>query len=131
MSSKITKKTSTTGPTLPEPEPIVTRTKSAQQKRQHRTKDTKTDKPELTITKSEIKSPKLNKNVICSKVSLHKNPVKNNIEVEQVEYYPNKLKRDICTKKIMLKPKHNFKVIAATNKRKLATPQKGNCTNQD
>ncbi|KAF9421737.1 hypothetical protein HW555_002418, partial [Spodoptera exigua] len=45
--------------------------------------------------------------------------------IEQVEYYPDKLKRDVAAKKIRLKPKHNFTVIASTNKRKLATPQKG------
>ncbi|PZC73795.1 hypothetical protein B5X24_HaOG208770 [Helicoverpa armigera] len=125
MSSKSSKKTTNPNPRIRPLEPIITRTKSAQQRRQLRNKtDKKTEKPKLT--KPETKSPKTIKPVIRSKEALLKEPVKSSVEeIEQVEYYPNKLKRKLCTKKIMLKPKHNFKVVAATNKRKLATPKRG------
>uniref|UniRef100_A0A2A4JQ55 Uncharacterized protein n=1 Tax=Heliothis virescens TaxID=7102 RepID=A0A2A4JQ55_HELVI len=124
MSSKSSKKTTNVSPKISPLEPIITRTKSAQQRRQLRNKEKKNEKPKLT--KPEIKSPKSNKPVIRSKEALLKEPVKSSVEViEQVEYYPNKLKRKLCTKKVMLKPKHNFKVVAATNKRKLATPKRG------
>lgn len=153
MSSRTSRKAA--HPRAKAPEPIITRNKSAQQKRQLRKKELKkTEKPELTkpetkspkqpetkstkqpetkstkepeikLTKIDLKSPKISKIVKRSQVSLLK-PVEVSDEVlEQIEYYPNTLKRDIRAKKIMLKPKHNFKVVAATNKRKLATPQKG------
>lgn len=43
------------------------------------------------------------------------------------EYYPNKLKRSIEGKKVVLKPKHEMKVVVGTRigKRKLVLPQKG------
>lgn len=123
MSSKTKTSRKPKNPRAKAPEPIITRTKS----RQLRNKEAKkTEKPE--IVKPEIKSPKVTKTEKLPRVSLLKVPVIecDDTVTEQVEYYPNNLKRDVTTKKIMLKPKHNFKVIAATNKRKLATPQKGN-----
>ena len=163
MSSRTSRKSA--HPRAKAPEPIITRNKSAQQKRQLRKKEAKKiEKPELTkpeskspkppetkstktetkslkpetkspktetkSTKPETKSPKVIKTVKRSQVSLLKPVVILDDELEQIEYYPNRLKREFRAKKIMLKPKHNFKVVAATNKRKMATPQRGNF-NQD
>lgn len=118
MSSKTSRKV----PTRSKVEPIVTRTKSAQQRRQLKNKEKKIEKPELT--KQQIKSTNL-KTDKCPKKALPEPIQIPDDVIEQVEYYPDKLKRDVAAKKIRLKPKHNFTVIASTNKRKLATPQKG------
>lgn len=129
MSTRRSRKTA--NPRAKAPEPIITRTKS----RQLRNKQVKkSEKPELTkpvvtkaeLTKPETKSTKVVKTVKRTQESLLK-PIVVEPDDVQVEYYPNTLKRDIRAKKVMLKPKHNFKVIATTNKRKLAIPQKGNC----
>ncbi|XP_050556464.1 uncharacterized protein LOC126911752 [Spodoptera frugiperda] len=117
MSSKSSRKVATRAKV----EPIVTRTKSAQQRRQLKNKEKKTEKPELTKQQTKSTNQKTDK---CLKKALPE-PIKIPDDViEQVEYYPDKLKREPA-KKIRLKPKHNFTVIATTNKRKLATPQKG------
>ncbi|KAJ8704836.1 hypothetical protein PYW08_012156 [Mythimna loreyi] len=123
MSSRTSRKAA--HPRAKAPEPIITRTKSAQQRKKLKEKeDKKPEKPELT--KPETKSTKNVKTVKRPQESLLKVPIVIDAdEFGQVEYYPNMLKRDVPAKKIMLKPKHNFKVIASTNKRKLATPQKG------
>ncbi|KAJ8706653.1 hypothetical protein PYW07_012731 [Mythimna separata] len=125
MSSRSSRKAA--NPRAKAPEPIITRTKSAQQRRKLRNKEEKkTEKPELT--KTETKSPKV-KTVKRPQESLLKVPIViDSDECSQLEFYPNTLKRDVPAKKIMLKPKHNFKVIASTNKRKLAIPQRGHHT---
>ncbi|XP_011553622.3 uncharacterized protein LOC105385016 [Plutella xylostella] len=40
------------------------------------------------------------------------------------EYYPNKKKRTVFSKKVVLKPKYELKVVERLNKRKLITPRK-------
>lgn len=105
---------------------VVTRKKSAQQNRQPRAKNKKVAKPvvDKEPPKPETKSTKTC-NATCVKDTPLKTKVKNLVQlVEQVEYYPDKLKRAMCAKKVFLKPKHNFKVIAVANKRKLNVPQK-------
>ncbi|KAH9627722.1 hypothetical protein HF086_017265 [Spodoptera exigua] len=120
MSTKTSRKVATRAKV----EPVITRTKSAQQRRQQKNKEKKTEKPESNKDKDEIKSTKV-KTDKSPKEALSE-PIKIPDDViEQVEYYPDKLKRDVAAKKIRLKPKHNFTVIASTNKRKMATPQKG------
>ncbi|CAH1642698.1 unnamed protein product [Spodoptera littoralis] len=96
MSSKTSRKV----PTRSKVEPIVTRTKSAQQRRQLKNKEKKIEKPELT--KQQIKSTNL-KTDKCPKKTLPE-PIKIPDDViEQVEYYPDKLKRDVAAKKIRYK----------------------------
>ncbi|CAH0602418.1 unnamed protein product [Chrysodeixis includens] len=124
MSSKASRK-----PKCPRPlEPIITRTKSAQQ-RQQLNKKQKTDKPVKAVkpklTKPEIKSPKPKKKICKKDAPLKKIDKAIEEVIDQVEYYPNKLKRDLNSKKVVLKPKDNFKVIATANKRKLGVPKKG------
>lgn len=46
------------------------------------------------------------------------------------EYYPNKMKRKVRLKKTILKPRHELKVVLATNKRKRCTPYKGKFSQQ-
>lgn len=41
------------------------------------------------------------------------------------EYHPDKGKRKVQMNKIVLQPKHDYKVVATTNKRKRRTPHKG------
>lgn len=110
---------------------IITRNKSAQQTRQIRAKTKKTVKPlnnkiiDKTIDKV-VKKPIESVNVTACDDNSLKNKVRTLVQlVEQVEYYPEKLKRDVGAKKVFLKPKHNFKIIASANKRKLVVPQKG------
>ncbi|KAJ0184227.1 hypothetical protein K1T71_000650 [Dendrolimus kikuchii] len=53
------------------------------------------------------------------------NPKLNSKVASIVEYYPNKLKRHVLTKKIVLKPNNNLKIVAKTSRRKFGTPHKG------
>ncbi|CAB3258137.1 unnamed protein product [Arctia plantaginis] len=106
---------------------VVTRKKSTQQNRQVRAKNKKIIKSvvDKEPPKPEIKST-ITPTATCQKDTPLKTKVKHLVQlVEQVEYYPDKLKREMCAKKVFLKPKHNFKVIAVANKRKLSVPQKG------
>lgn len=96
-------------------ETIVTRFKSAQQKKQVEEKR----KPKKSYKnlknerkKNEIVKPKPNVTII----------------EEQKEYYPDKPKRKSQNKKIVLAPKHFYKVIGDKrniNKRKSCLPKKG------
>ncbi|XP_075989664.1 uncharacterized protein LOC142985406 [Anticarsia gemmatalis] len=126
MSTKNSKKNATKTSTA-----IITRNKSAQQTRQLRAKtkkvkQTSPKQPSPVPTKEKITPEKSTKSATHQKDTPLKTKVRNLVKlVEQVEYYPDKLKRDVCVKKISLEPKHNFKVVASTNKRKLGVPQRG------
>ncbi|XP_045509268.1 tip elongation aberrant protein 1-like [Colias croceus] len=86
-------------------EAVVTRFKSAQLK-------TKKDKP-LQKKSNKTKSPSKKK------------------VIENIEYFPNKLKRRMDVKKVVLLPKHDYKVVAGKwNKRKPCVPRKETYINQ-
>ncbi|XP_032528319.2 uncharacterized protein LOC116778425 [Danaus plexippus] len=100
-------------------ETIITRYKSAQQK--------KTQEPEQ---KKVIRNNKKNKT--AKKPALPQNEKKNRLQemkqlIENTEFHPNKHKRHIKPKKIVLIPKNCLKMVGGTkssNKRKLHIPRK-------
>ncbi|CAG9577562.1 unnamed protein product [Danaus chrysippus] len=100
-------------------ETIITRYKSAQQKR--------TQEPEQ---KKVIKNIKKNK--ATKKAALPQKEKQNRLQemkqlIESTEFYPNKRKRHIKPKKIVLIPKNCLKMVGGTkssNKRKLHIPRK-------
>ncbi|XP_072946851.1 uncharacterized protein [Epargyreus clarus] len=109
-------------------ETIITRFKSAQQRRQLREMDRSMSKiteilknPVKPKSKNPKNQPKRNKKE--SKKDKPKVFVDDDYVDE--EYYPMKLKRHLVFNKVQLKPKHDLKVIAQTNKRKRSIPQKG------
>nr|XP_026490675.1 putative neugrin-like protein DDB_G0288135 [Vanessa tameamea] len=119
-------------------ETIVTRFKSAQQKRlleKEQTKPTakskninscKKSKTNLKkVTSTEKKSPR-HKKVKKSEENVNTKIIEEP-QIENKEYYPNKLKRKVLNARRFLAPKPNCKVICGTksvNKRKLHTPQR-------
>ncbi|XP_063391867.1 uncharacterized protein LOC134677362 isoform X2 [Cydia fagiglandana] len=140
----------TTGkdPKLPKKEVMVTRHKSAQMKRQLRTKDRSmkhiTDllksPTKETLTKTapvKKKSPKAKQSLLQSVQKIQNLPQKTFklskvlrkeiLLAQDEEYHPNKRKRKLTVNKVVLKPKPNMKVvgeIAGSVKRKYAVPLK-------
>ncbi|CAG4971134.1 unnamed protein product [Parnassius apollo] len=116
---------------------MLTRFKLSQQKRQLREKDrrmthiTQLLKSPHLLTKTKdnkeksVKtSPKLSRPSV--KPSKKEKPLQTK-KSSKVEFCPNKVKRNIVAKKIVLKPRHELKVIGSTNgvnKRKLDMTQK-------
>ncbi|XP_050360037.1 glutamic acid-rich protein-like isoform X2 [Nymphalis io] len=116
-------------------ETIVTRFKSAQQKRlleKEQAKPTKKSKninssrkSQPVIKKTEKKSPR-HKKVKKSDKNVNEKKIEDT-QVENKEYYPTKLKRKVLNARRFLAPKPNCKVICTTksvNKRKLHVPQR-------
>ncbi|XP_063630954.1 myb-like protein X [Cydia splendana] len=141
----------TTGkdPKLPKKEVMVTRHKSAQMKRQLRTKDrsmkhitdllkspTK-ETPTKTAPVKKKPSPKAKQSLLQSVQKIQNLPQKTFklskvlrkeiLLAQDEEYHPNKRKRKLTVNKVVLKPKPNMKVvgeIAGSVKRKYAVPLK-------
>ncbi|XP_063371797.1 TNF receptor-associated factor family protein DDB_G0272098-like [Cydia amplana] len=140
----------TTGkePKLPKKELMVTRHKSAQMKRQLRTKDrsmkhitdllkspTK-ETPTKTAPVKKKPSPKAKQSLLQSVQKIQNLPQKTfklskvlrkEMLLQDEEYHPNKRKRKLTVNKVVLKPKPNMKVvgeIAGSVKRKYAVPLK-------
>ncbi|KAM3955278.1 uncharacterized protein ACR2FA_010853 [Aphomia sociella] len=118
---------------LPSKEMIITRYKSAQQKRQLRNKDRsmksitqllKSPSSKSVQRKKTRLSPKSPKKSTEKTAEVCSSPIARKIQVESNEYRPNMLKRNTKPKKIWLKPKYEMKMVARANKRKLCTPQK-------
>ncbi|XP_052746147.1 homeobox-like protein HDP1 [Bicyclus anynana] len=113
MSSSTTKKSS---PRAMPVETIVTRYKSKQQ-----LQDNKKSKK---IQKPQVKNPKQVRKIIKK---VKQKPVPVIVIEDDGEFYPQKLKRNVENKKVILKPKPNLKLIGgmnSCNKRKLRMPQK-------
>ncbi|RVE43304.1 hypothetical protein evm_012063 [Chilo suppressalis] len=113
---------------------IITRTKSAQQRRQLREKDRSMSKITQLL---KPQSPKTYKNI---KKKSPRTPEKKRRSTETIdresnntdqgsglykEYYPDKLRRKFEEKRVFLKPKYQSKTVVKLNKRKLETPQRG------
>ncbi|KAL4702184.1 hypothetical protein ACJJTC_013980 [Scirpophaga incertulas] len=97
-------------------EMIITRTKSAQQKRQLRDKDRS-----MTKITQLLKSPQSSKTKKRSKNPTIKTE---KVESERVEYHPDKLRRRIEQKRVFLRPHYVSRTVVKLNKRKNGTPQK-------
>ncbi|XP_063544909.1 putative histone-lysine N-methyltransferase 1 [Cydia strobilella] len=147
MSSK--GQTTSKDPKLPNKEVMVTRRKSAQMKRQLRTKDrsmkhitdllkspTK-ETPTKTVPVKKKPSPKAKQSLLQSVQKIQNLPQKTFklskvlrkeiLLVQDEEYHPNKRKRKLTVNKVVLKPKPNMTVvgeIAGSAKRKYAVPHK-------
>lgn len=104
-------------------EAIVTRYKSKQ-------KQLEKDQQSTTNSIVDVKNLKSSKKIVQKAKKVQKQHVVKTVEEdEKRELYPNKLKRKIVNKKIVLLSKNNFKLIGAIkgcNKRKLRRPRKGN-----
>ncbi|XP_013194603.1 putative leucine-rich repeat-containing protein DDB_G0290503 isoform X2 [Amyelois transitella] len=110
-------------PRIAPKEMIVTRRKSALQKRQLREKD-RSMKNITQLLKSPTKnsqSPKKQK--MAPKGKINKKLLQELLPPAEVELKPVK-RRPKVKERVWLKPKPNFKMVAKTNKRKLCTPRR-------
>ncbi|CAH0731145.1 unnamed protein product, partial [Brenthis ino] len=102
-------------------EAIVTRYKSKQ-------KQLEKDQQSTTSSIVDVKNQKSCKKIVQKAKKVQKKHVVKTVEEdEKRELYPNKVKRKIGNKKIVLLPKNHFKLIGAIkgcNKRKLCRPRK-------
>lgn len=99
-------------------ETIVTRFKSKQ----------KLLEKEQSNAPSNVKKQKLNKKIASNPKKVVKQLKKVDV-AERNEIFPDKVRRKIVNKKIILVPRHSYRVIGrikGCNKRKLRIPQKGN-----
>ncbi|XP_026752827.1 uncharacterized protein LOC113512943 isoform X2 [Galleria mellonella] len=114
---------------LPAKEMIVTRYKSAQQKRQLRNKDRSmksiTQLLKSPTSKTGQRKPRLPSKKPQKSPETHATPAPKKLNLETKEYItPTVLKKKPKPKKVWLKPNYEMKMVARTNKRKLCTPQR-------